>query len=385
MSQKNMTGSGLLKRGTVVLITGGAGFLGSHLAHALIGAGAKVRVLDDLSCGGPQRLMGLGSSIELLRGDVRNPIAVQSAMRGVTAVVHLAGVPSTSDLMRAHEVKVGGALHILSSARALPSRERPRILLISSGSVYGRQSSFALHEELPTMPLTSEGVLCLAVEHLGRVFREVHGVPALSLRMFRAFGPDETLDRADASVVLKFIRAALDGRSPAILGDGQQTRDLIYIENAVTALVQAIAQPELPAFDVMNIGSGEAVTMNFLWTLVLELCGKRRMAIEPTFVPAPTWELKNSRAQIARACRALDWAPTIRLRNGLAKTIEHFLALREGDSSSWFGPPDELLTRARRSTPPPQIPDDGLILSEDDIIEDNPRPLQLEWVASAAD
>jgi UDP-glucose 4-epimerase len=338
----------MLTQGTRVLITGGAGFLGSHVARALAASGCPVRVLDDLSTGRRERIASI-AGIELLHGDVRNPAAVQRSMQDVEAVVHLAGVQPGVDPIRAQEVNLGGALHILTSARQhgpsspLSGARRvrpPRVVLCGSASVYGRQTGFVLHEELTPRPMTPEAVMALAMEQYGRVYRESHGVPVVNLRIFRVFGPDEDPERSDAGIVAKLIKAALDGKSPVLFGDGQQTRDLIYVDNVVAAVLAALEVHDPPA-EPLNIASGEAVAINFLWNLVLECCGKRRLAIDPTYVPAPPWEAKHSRPQIARACKVLGWAPAVRLREGLQRTVEHYVALRNADPNAWFAPKEE--------------------------------------------
>ncbi len=324
----------MVKQGTRVLVTGGAGFLGAHVTRALCSAGCQVRVLDDLSTGKKQRLVGLGGGVELLHADVRNPATVERAARGANAIVHLAGTPQ-ADALRAQEVNLGGTLNVLNAARAVERSARPRVVLCGSGAIYGRQQAFVLHEELMPRPSLPQAVMALAAEHYGAVYREAYGVPVNRLRIFRAFGPEEDAERPDASVVARFIRAALDGTSPIIHGDGMQTRDLVYIDNVVQAIVAAI---DVDVPEPINVASGEAVAMNFLWMLILELVGKKRMAIDPTYIPAPPWEPKQVRPQIARACQVLNWAPSVRLREGLGRTVQHFQATRSGDPNSWFAP-----------------------------------------------
>jgi nucleoside-diphosphate-sugar epimerase len=337
------------------------------VARALTVLGCDVRVLDDLSTGKKDRLAAL-DGIELLQGDVRNPAAVGRAMQGVAAVVHLAGVQPGVDAIRAQEVNLGGALHILNFARELGPlggdalhgvvevrTSRPRVVLCGSASVYGRQTGFVLHEELTPRPMTPEAVMALAMEHYGRVYRETFGVPVVNLRIFRVFGPDEDVDRPDAGIVAKLVKAALDGKAPVLFGDGQQTRDLIYVDNVVAAVVAALTVADPPA-EPLNIASGEAVALSFLWNLVLDCCGKRRLAIDPTYVPAPPWEAKHSRPQIARACKVLGWAPAVRLREGLQKTVEHYQARRSADPNAWFTPKDEPRARKRMTFPSVSLP-----------------------------
>jgi UDP-glucose 4-epimerase len=340
----------MLKQGTRVLVTGGAGFIGAHLVRALVAAGGQVRVLDDLSSGRRERLRGLFGPLELMQTDVRNLAAVERAAAGAHAIVHLAGAPTLSDLQRAEEVMLGGALNILQVVRQMDKRDRPRVIFCGAGAVYGRQSAFVLHEELTPRPSTPAAVLALAVEQFGRVFHHNYGVPVVNLRVFRVFGPEEELDRIDAGVVARFAHAALDGVSPIILGDGQQTRDLVYVDNVVAA-IECAMRAEANA-EPLNVASGEAVTINFLWRLVLEVAGKRRLAIDPTHVPPPAGDPEHARPQIARACKVLGWSPTVRLREGLTRTLNHHLGMRDADPNAWFTPREG----PRRPTAPPCTP-----------------------------
>ncbi|HEY1587234.1 MAG TPA: NAD-dependent epimerase/dehydratase family protein, partial [Polyangia bacterium] len=313
----------MLTHGTKVLITGGAGFLGSHVARALSASGCEVRVLDDLSTGRKERIAAL-DGIQFLQADVRNPAAVHRAMHEVQAVIHLAGVQPGVDPIRAQEVNLGGALHILNFARDIDKRSRPRIVLCGSASVYGKQTGFVLHEELPPHPATPEAVMALAMEQYGRVYREAYGVPVVNLRIFRCFGPDEDTDRSDAGIVAKFVKAALEVADPP-------------------------AEP-------LNIASGEAIAVNFLWNLVLETCGKKRLAIDPTYMPAPPWDPKHTRPQIARACKVLGWAPAVRLREGLARTVEFYQSQRSADPNAWFAPKEDATPKKKLSLPNVAVP-----------------------------
>jgi nucleoside-diphosphate-sugar epimerase len=355
----------MAKLGNRVLITGGAGFIGSHAARAVVAGGGMVRIFDDFSTGKRDRLVGM-PRLDLVQGDVRNASAVHRAAKGADTILHLAALPVGTDPGRAQQVNLGGTLNILESVRQMDRRDRPRVVLCGSGSVYGKQTAYVLHEELTPRPGTTDAAMALTVEHYGRVYREVHGVHATCLRLYRTFGPDEEIDRSDASVVARFIRAALDGTSPAIFGDGQQTRDLIFVDNVVTALLAAVhAEP-----DIYNIASGEAVQINFLWTMVLELTGKRRRAIDPTYVPAPSWEPQHARPQIGKACRAMGWAPSVRLREGLGRTVQHELSLRNADPNAWFSP-REPGPRILPPLPPEELSDDDLVIEE--------KELDIEW------
>jgi UDP-glucose 4-epimerase len=350
----------MLNQGTRVLLTGGAGFIGAHLCRALAAAGAQVRVLDDFSLGKRERLSGLGNAIDIVQADVRHADAVKRAAQGAQVIVHLAGLSHGGrphhDPLHSHEVSLSGALNVLQAARLVDKRTRPRVILCSSGSVYGKQSAFVLHEELVPHPVTPEAATALALEHYGRVYLESFGVPTVALRLFRVFGPEEDMERPDSPVVPRFVRAALEGLSPVVYGDGQQTRDFVFIDNVTAAIIGALVCP-LPEGPI-NIASGESVTISFLWQVILEICGKRRVAIEPSHVPMAEWETRHARPQIARACKVLGWAPSIRLREGLTRTIRYYHAQRTRDPNAWFSPPEaeESARRRHAGGSPPRIP-----------------------------
>jgi UDP-glucose 4-epimerase len=348
----------MVKQGTRVLVTGGAGFIGTHLTRALCAVGCQVRVLDDLSTGRRERLKVLGPGFELVQADVRNPIAVTRAAQGADAIIHLAAAPGGAEAGRSEEVNLRGALNVLEAARRAGNETRPRVVFCGSGAVYGKQAAFVLHEEVPPRPLVPEAICATAVEQYGRVFHDLYGLPVTNLRIFRTFGPEEDPERPDAGVVARFIRAALDGTSPVIVGDGQQTRDLIYVDNVVSALIATLETDCGP--EPLNVASGEAVAINYLWRLVLELCGKRRLAIDPTYTPTDPAQPLHARPQISRACRVLSWAPSVRLRDGLMRTVNHHLRERTADPNAWFAPPEHARAPAtegvRRAAGPAKDP-----------------------------
>jgi nucleoside-diphosphate-sugar epimerase len=318
----------MLRRGTRVLVTGGAGFIGSHLVRALLAAGHAVRVLDDLSTGSPERLKDLPA--ELLQGDVRNFAAVRRALDGAQLVFHLAGrrVSDAPDdphpLWRAQEVNLGGAIHVLEAARQ--GQGTPRVVLASSGEVYGRAATYLLHEEVSPLPATPEGVQLLAVEQYARLYWESFGVPTVALRLFTTFGPGEPID--GPSLVPRLCLAALTGVEPVIepLGESapRHSRDLVYVDNVVSAFLAAAEAPSVEG-QVFNIASGEATTAATVWSTLCELTGRRRV-IDPELRAARTWEQTNVRASISRATRSLQYAPSIRLREGLKRTLEAYQA-----------------------------------------------------------
>jgi nucleoside-diphosphate-sugar epimerase len=328
---------------TRVLVTGGAGFIGSHLVRALVGAGHGVRVLDNFATGRRDRLIGV--AVEVIDDDVRNPAAVRRAIDGVEVVFHLAGVEvppaeaPTRDLRGSIEVNVGGTLLVLQAAAAVRAR---RVVIAGSGAVYGTAAPYVLHEDVAPAPSTAEAVQRLSIEHFARLFREQHGVPAVVLRLFRCFGPGEAWSPppgARPHLVPMLCRAALRGQSPMLVGDGRQTRDLVYVDNAVAGLVAA-GSVRGPDAGVYNIASGEAVSLQAAWHLVAQLAGYRHDPPEPAFVPAPRHEPPHVRVSIARASRDLGYAPAVLLREGLRRTLDYYREELRSSDNGWFLPPD---------------------------------------------
>jgi UDP-glucose 4-epimerase len=309
----------------IALITGGAGFIGSHLADRLAGMGRRVRVLDDLSTGRRENLDYLsarhGDRVEVVVGDIRDPETVARAMQGVRHVLHEAALPSVERSVRdpwtSHEVNVDGTVRLLEAARA----ERvDRFLLAGSSSVYGDQPELPKRETMPPSPRSPYALGKLAAEQYVRLYAELYGLPAFTLRYFNVFGPRQDPGSPYAAVIPLFLQAIRKGEPPVIFGDGQQTRDFTFIDNVVDANIAALDCPP-PYGDAMNIACGRQTS---LLQLLDGLCDVCATTVQPDFQPPRQGDVRDSVADISRATDRLAFAPKVSLEEGLKRTVEWF-------------------------------------------------------------
>ena len=306
-----------------VLVTGGAGFIGSHITERLIRDGHAVRVLDDLSSGRLDNLAAVRSQVEFIEGDIRDRHVVRQAVAGIDAVIHEAAwrsVPkSMSDPYGYTQVNVLGTVNVLESAAA---EKVKRVVAASSSSVYGNTEQLPLQEGQPVQPISPYAMSKLCAEHYGRLFTRSFGLETVSVRYFNVFGPRQSLDNEYAVVVPKFITCLLNGESPPVYGDGLQSRDFTFIENVVQATIRAATAPGIGG-EVFNIACGEAHT-------VLELLGELHRllhcAIPPTFVGPRPGDVRKTSADITNARQRLGWKPTVGFADGLAQTVAWFQA-----------------------------------------------------------
>jgi len=314
------------------LVTGGAGFIGSHLVAALVARGDRVRVLDDLSSGRLENLgegvgePGSGAPIELLRGDITDPEACLEAARGCDGVFHEAAqvsVPrSIEDPERSYEVNVMGTLRVLEAARAAGVG---RAVFAASSAAYGDSEVLPKVEDFPVNPLSPYASGKIAGEHLMAVWGRCYGMRTVCLRYFNVFGPRQVDDSPYTGVIALFARALLEGRAPTIFGDGEQSRDLTYVNNVVEANLAAM-EADVPPGTVVNVGGGERITINELYRAMAEGLGS---SLEAVHGPGRPGDVRHSLASVERARELLGWSPRVSWREGLERTLAWYRARAE--------------------------------------------------------
>ncbi len=300
------------------LVTGGAGFIGSHIVQTLVGRGAAVRVLDNFLTGKRENLAPFRDKIELVEGDLRNPEDCRTAARGVESVLHLGAVPSVprsvEDPRTTNDVNVGGTLNMLIAARDAGARS---FVLASSSSVYGDDPVMPKVEGREGVPLSPYAVSKLAGEKYCQTFYKLFGLRAVSLRYFNVFGPRQDPASQYAAAVPLFVTRALRNEPPTIFGDGEQSRDFTYIDNVVAANLLAAASPRVTC-EVMNVACGDPITVNALAATILEVVGSPAV---PVHVPERKGDIRHSYADISRARAVLGFAPSVGFQEGLRRTI----------------------------------------------------------------
>jgi nucleoside-diphosphate-sugar epimerase len=310
-----------------VLVTGGGGFIGSHLVEALIQRGASVRVLDNLTTGNPANLAGILAqpaaqrTFTFIEGDITDRKTVQGAITGVEYVFHQAALPSVQrsveDPVMSNLVNVVGTLNVLVAAQEAGVR---RVVYASSSSVYGDSPQLPKVESMPTNPLSPYAVSKLAAENYCRAFTRVYGLETVSLRYFNVFGPRQDPNSLYAAVLPRFTEALLGRRRPVIYGDGTQSRDFTYIENVVQANLLALDAVAVGG-EVFNIACGESVTLKAVLQCLAEFSDQ---AVEPEYQAPRAGDIKHSLADISKAERMLGYRPVVPFREGLKRTFEFF-------------------------------------------------------------
>jgi nucleoside-diphosphate-sugar epimerase len=301
------------------LVTGGAGFIGSNIVHALVARGEAVRVLDNFSTGSWANLAEVRDRIEVIEGDVRDPSVLQRALAGVEYVSHqaaLRSVPrSVDDPLSTDAVNTHGTLQLLVAARAAGTVKR--VVYASSSSVYGDSPALPKEEDQTPAPISPYAVSKLAGEYYCRTFTRLYGLETVSLRYFNVFGPRQSPESKYAAVVPLFIRAALRGEPLVVHGDGEQSRDFTYIDNVVQANLLACTQPNVGG-EVFNVACNERHSVLEIAHTVARLVGKP-IKIEHT--PPRAGDVRHTQASIAKAQRLLGYQPAVGFEEGMRRTV----------------------------------------------------------------
>jgi UDP-glucose 4-epimerase len=308
------------------LVTGGSGFIGSHLVEALVARGERVRVLDDLSTGNRANLNSVADRIDFVQGSITDPAVVRKVVQGCEVIYHLAALPSVvrsvEDPVTSHEVCATGTLHVLDAARHAGVR---RVVYAASSSAYGDNPGAVRREDELVSPMSPYAAAKLAGEFYCRCFTTVYQLETVRLRFFNIFGPRQDARSPYSGVIALFTAAMVEGRTPRIDGDGLQSRDFTYVENVVQALTKAADAPAA-AGNVYNIGTGSSTTVLDLVNNLNRLLGTQ---ITPTHGPPRAGDVRHSQADISGARRDLGYEPTVSFAEGLKRTLEAFLQSRK--------------------------------------------------------
>jgi len=305
-----------------VLVTGGAGFIGSNIVRSLLARGDAVRVLDNFSTGNRGNLAGLENDVELVEGDLRSYERVHAAVRGVEVVFHEGALPSVprsvQDPLTTTAVNVEGTLNVLLAARDEGVR---RIVNASSSSVYGNTGELPRVESQAPDPISPYAVAKLAAERFCTSFSRVYAMEIVSLRYFNVFGPRQDPASQYAAVVPRFIRAVAEGEAVTIYGDGEQSRDFTYVDNVVAANMLAAGAAEAGG-EILNIATGGSITVNELADAIGGLLGR---PVEKAYEPARKADVRASWADLGEARRLLGYEPQVAFEEGLRRTADHLL------------------------------------------------------------
>ncbi len=301
------------------LVTGGAGFIGSHLVEALLEAGLRVRVLDDLSTGRRENLAHLAGRYEWIEGTAADFETCRRAAEGMAFVFHQAAIPSVprsvSEPLQSHESGPTATLNMLEASRQAGVN---RFVFAASSSAYGDAVELPKHEGMLPQPMSPYAAGKLAGEHYVRVYAQTMGLDGVSLRYFNIFGPRQDPSSPYSGVISLFIKAMGEGRRPTIYGDGEQTRDFTYVTNAIAANLSAIQHPGPLHGEVYNVGTGERTR---LLDLVSALNRIQGTDLKPEFRPGRPGDVRDSLASLERIGRALGYRPLIGFEEGLRRTV----------------------------------------------------------------
>ena len=302
------------------LITGGAGFIGSNIAYKLLETGKRVRILDNFSSGKEENLADIINDIELIRGDIRDIDTVKKAVEGVDYVYHQAALASVQasidDPQESHEINLTGTLNMLEQSRRAGVK---KFIMASSAAIYGDSPVLPKHEQMLPEPLSPYAAHKLAGEYYLRLYWQLYRFPTVALRYFNVFGPRQDPQSDYAAVIPCFIDRMVKSEPPTVFGDGEQTRDFIYIDNCVAANLMAVENDDMVG-EVFNVAGGDQFTLNQLLEELRNITGKD---IKAVYEPARPGDIRYSYASIEKI-KKLGFKPRVGFSEGLKKTVEYF-------------------------------------------------------------
>jgi nucleoside-diphosphate-sugar epimerase len=302
------------------LVTGGAGFIGSHLTEELIRRGERVRVVDSLITGHRKNLAHL-SGIDFLEGDLADLAVAKRAVEGVDYVLHQAAIPSVprsvDDPITSNRANIDSTLNLLVAARDAGVK---RVVYAGSSSAYGNTPTLPKHEDMPTNPLSPYALQKLVGEQYMLMFTTLYGLETVTIRYFNVFGPRQDPSSPYSGVISVFAKALLENTAPTIYGDGEQTRDFTYVANVVDGVLRAVKAPEASG-KVVNVATGSRISLNKLFETMRDAVGSR---LEVKYGPMRHGDVKDSLADITRARTLLGYEPSVSLEAGLKKTLDWY-------------------------------------------------------------
>ena len=302
------------------LVTGGAGFIGSHIAEELVRRGQRVRIADSFITGKRENLAHL-SGVDLVEGDLADIDVARLAVDGIDYVLHQAAIPSVprsvQDPVTSNRANIDASLNVLVAARDAGVR---RVVYAGSSSAYGNTPTLPKVETMPTAPLSPYALQKLVAEQYCQMFTQLYGLETVTIRYFNVFGPRQDPSSPYSGVISLFIRALVEGRPPTIYGDGEQTRDFTYVANVVDGVLRACDAPDASG-EVINVATGGRISLNLLFRT---LKGLTKASVEPVYAETRAGDVRDSQADITKASRLLGYTPLVALEDGLEQTVAWF-------------------------------------------------------------
>jgi nucleoside-diphosphate-sugar epimerase len=299
------------------LVTGGAGFIGSHLVEELVRRGERVRVVDNLITGRRQNIAHV-RSVEFIEGDLADLEVARRAVKETDFVLHQAAIPSVprsvQDPITSNRANIDAALNVLVAARDAGVK---RLVYAGSSSAYGNSPTLPKVETMATAPLSPYALQKLVAEQYCQMFTQLYGLETVTIRYFNVFGPRQDPSSPYSGVISLFISALCGGRQPTIYGDGEHTRDFTYVANVVDGVLRACTAREASG-EVINVATGGRISLNTLFKEVRQLVGAR---VEPIYAPPRAGDVKDSQADVSKACRLLGYQPIVSFEEGLERTV----------------------------------------------------------------